>query len=422
MRRPPGAQAGGQEVPGAMVPLIAGPSIGHSFVPPTAPRGEVGTEAANIVVSYSGFSAQAQTAFQFAVDQWEQLITSPVTININANWATLGTNVLGQAGTTTFLRDFGCGATPGTYYAVALVNALCGVDKRPGEEDGDATFNSAFSSWYFGTDGNPPSNQYDFVSVVMHELGHALGFLGTMQVSGSTGSWGSFPAKYDRFAENGAGQALLSFPNNSSALAGQLQSNDLYFDGPQTDAAGGGSRARLFAPNPWQSGSSYAHLDDATYPAGNPNSMMTHQLSGGEAVHTPGPVGLGIMYDQGWTSAPPTAPSAPTGVTASAGNAQAMVSWSPPSSDGGAPITEYTVTSSPGNKTCAWSSGPLSCTVLGFTNSTGYTFSVVATNSVGNSPASAASASVTPGASAIQKKSVTMWTMHIWERELEKPL
>jgi hypothetical protein len=400
---PAGAQATSPGVPGAMIPVLAGPSIGQSFVPPSKPTGGVTAQTANIVVSYSGFTPAAQAAFQFAVDQWKQLISSPVTININANWSALGSNVLGQAGTKVFLTNRCAAMTANTLYAVALANALCGSDLRPGEEDGDATFNSAFSAWYFGTDGHPPSNQYDFVSVVMHELGHALGFLGSMQLSGSTGSWGlggSSPAKYDRFAESPAGTPLLSYQNNSTALGNALQSNNVWFNGPQTVVAGGGVRARLYAPNPWQSGSSYAHLDDSTYPAGNPNSMMTPVLSGGEAVHTPGPVGLAIMYDQGWTSTPPTPPDAPTGVTASAGNQLAVVSWAAPASDGGAAITKYTVTSSPGNKTCVWSSGPLSCTVLGLNNGTPYTFSAVATNGVGDSAGSTPSGSSTPGAGA----------------------
>ncbi|WP_460712665.1 hypothetical protein, partial [Nocardioides dilutus] len=48
------------------------------------------------------------------------------------------------------------------------------------------------------------------------------------------------------------------------------------------------------------------------------------------------------------TNTPPdTVPGAPTGVTATAGDAQAMVSWTAPSSDGGSALTGYTVTSSP---------------------------------------------------------------------------
>ncbi len=89
------------------------------------------------------------------------------------------------------------------------------------------------------------------------------------------------------------------------------------------------------------------------------------------------------------------APGAPTGVTAVAGNGQASVSWLAPVSDGGAPITRYTVTSSPGARTCTTASG-LSCAVTGLSNGTGYTFTVTATNGAGTGVASAASATVTP--------------------------
>ena len=84
----------------------------------------------------------------------------------------------------------------------------------------------------------------------------------------------------------------------------------------------------------------------------------------------------------------------PTAATATAGNTQASVSFSAPASNGGAAITSYTVTSSPGSLTASGAASPL--TVTGLTNGTAYTFTVTATNSVGVSFASAASNSVTP--------------------------
>jgi C1A family cysteine protease len=89
-----------------------------------------------------------------------------------------------------------------------------------------------------------------------------------------------------------------------------------------------------------------------------------------------------------------TVPSAPTGVSATAGDAQATVSFSPPASDGGSPITSYTVTSNPDGRTAIGSSSPL--TVTGLTNGTSYTFTVTATNAAGTGPASAPSNSVIP--------------------------
>ena len=79
---------------------------------------------------------------------------------------------------------------------------------------------------------------------------------------------------------------------------------------------------------------------------------------------------------------PRTVPTAPLTVTATRGTGQAHVSWAAPLSNGGNAIVGYTVTSSPGGKTCT--SAGLSCWVTGLTNGTPYTFTVTATNNAGD--------------------------------------
>lgn len=87
-------------------------------------------------------------------------------------------------------------------------------------------------------------------------------------------------------------------------------------------------------------------------------------------------------------------PGAPTIGTATAGNAQASVSFTAPASSGGSSITQYTATSSPGGFTGTGASTPI--TVTGLTNGTAYTFTVTATTSAGTGSASAPSNAVTP--------------------------
>lgn len=92
----------------------------------------------------------------------------------------------------------------------------------------------------------------------------------------------------------------------------------------------------------------------------------------------------------------PTSPGAPTIESPTAGDSQASVSFSAPAFTGGTAITSYTVTSSPGGITASGASSPI--LVSGLTNDTSYTFTVVATNSSGNSTASSASVAITPRA------------------------
>ena len=93
-------------------------------------------------------------------------------------------------------------------------------------------------------------------------------------------------------------------------------------------------------------------------------------------------------------AAPNTIPGAPTAVVATACNTTVSVSFVAPTNNGGSVVTGYTVTSNPSTSPVTGATSPIN--VTGLTNGTAYTFTVVATNVVGNSLASLASTAVTP--------------------------
>ena len=110
-----------------------------------------------------------------------------------------------------------------------------------------------------------------------------------------------------------------------------------------------------------------------------------------------------------FTRAPdPTTPGVPRNVRASAGDALATVYWQAPTSDGYRTITQYTVTSSPGAKTCT-TTGALTCTIRGLTNGESYTFVVTATNMIGTSDTSSPSEPVVPRASSTPDVTTAVW-------------
>lgn len=144
------------------------------------------------------------------------------------------------------------------------------------------------------------------------------------------------------------------------------------------------------------------------------SGALTVQTPSSASVAPPGNYMLFVLNKQGVPSvsapvrilaAPPTAPSAPTNVTATPGSGSATVSWSAPA-NGGAPVTSYQVTpllyGIPQTPVTVNGNPPSTATtVTGLANGSTYTFTVGATNAVGTGPSSAPSNAVTPGAAII---------------------
>lgn len=324
-----------ERVPPELVPApeeicILHPSgeTANTYLLPSDLRGAVEGEAlrsaaqrAEISVNYEGdFPQEAREAFERAAEIWETHITSPVEIRIDVSFEPLpeddpDPNTLATAGSpVVFALEFEDGTR--SAYGSALTDAILGEDQRSGEPDIVARFNSERDDWYFGT-GQPGEREIDFTSVAVHEIAHGLGFFGSMSVEDNEGSWGfdfgsieePVPAIYDRFAEDLPGNRLINtdvYPNPSEKLGDTLTSRNVFFNGPQARVGNMATedvpdeRPELYAPEEWNEGSSYSHLDEETYPADGINALMTPRIGFQEVIHTPGAVTCGMFADMGW--------------------------------------------------------------------------------------------------------------------------
>ncbi len=280
---------------------------------------DVSTIRVEFVDAGATWSPEAKAAFQAAVDVWERVVESAVPIEVRATATTFAEpDVLGGAGPADFRRDDRGTASPAddVFAPVALFNAQRQVDAVPGQPDVLAEFDPGLGGLYFGTDGNPPPDRIDFRTVVLHELAHGLGLVGTARVEGGRATVGDSGineggvrsgVSFDQFTyastpeqDGNGGRRVLDLPDGSPELLQALTGQRLFWSGQTARTAAGGGTLPLYAPAQWLDGTSYGHLDEDPYRGEHPDGLMTPFLHPGESLAQPGQIAMGLLADMGW--------------------------------------------------------------------------------------------------------------------------
>jgi len=287
-----------------------GPGEGLNDTTPVSPAG--GNNGSTL-------GEQRTIVFEYAASLLEQVIVSSVTITIEAAFDPLtpcspSSGVIGSAGANGWFLNFSGAPLSNTYYPQALANSLSGSDQFAGNADITATFNSnvgtpgclTSKSYYYGLDGNAPGSDIDFLSLILHEIIHGLGFQTVVNLSTGAKA-GGYNDAYMRHLEDHSinknwgdtfppSQAMSDAERATSAE----DNGDLHWTGSNVLSNLGGltggvdqGHMQMYAPTTLNTGASVSHFNAST----TPNELMEHILPSNQDN-----IGLArfLLDDIGW--------------------------------------------------------------------------------------------------------------------------
>ncbi len=255
------------------------------------------------------------------------------------------------------------------------------------------TCSIATGAWHTA-DTPPPADRLDMRSVVVHEVAHGLGFLGSAWRE--PGAWSPElaepPYRYDALVQTPDGP-LLTRANP-----------DAFLSGPLSIDVGGGRFFDLHSPGFFKNGSSFSHFAESVARNGAGGELMVAQLERGTVRRSIDAAVLGVLDQQGWVIAPP--PLTPS-LDAQAGPGQITAVIDPALNRFGAAPVSFAVEARRGGRVDASvviPAGQTSITLSGLYNSITYELSVTP---VGRT------ASGTPATASIAMPSIPNQPLHV---------
>ena len=258
---------------------------------------------------------QRQNVIHFAARLLEQVIDSSVPITIDAKFEALSCSstaaTLGSSGPSSYHYGNASSSYPvaNTYYVQALANSITGNDLSAAS-DMTLTFNGDIDNnndcldnrnWYYGLDGGGSAQDIDFLSTVLHETLHGLGFLTLVNVN--TGSrFNNRDDIFIRMLEDHSEGKTWQQMSNAERVDSASDDPDLHWIGGNVQADIGVLTAgtnqghvRMHAPNPINSGSSVSHFSNSV----SPFELMQPYLN--QPAHSIG-LAKALLQDIGWTT------------------------------------------------------------------------------------------------------------------------
>ena len=278
---------------------------------------------------------QRRLAYIKAAEILAEHIHSPQVIEVNARFTDLECSsdsaVLGSAGaigSVAFEESDGVAGIPlDTFFPIALANAIFDDDIFPNEADIEAEFNSQLGSlnclsgveWYYGFE-EASGFDINFLSVLLHEITHGLGFASMVNPSSGAKPTDQFGTILDDIFSNflyddnlnETWDNLGNIERRASAIGDNLfwngvkanqQAVGVLTAGYSNEESSGGfslgDRIKMYAPSELELGSSVSHFDSRV----TPNELMEPNLE--DTTCTIG-LAYGVLEDIGWDITYPT--------------------------------------------------------------------------------------------------------------------
>jgi len=267
------------------------------------------------ILGGSNLTEDQTTATEYAFTIWGEELAGTVPVDIQVTTRNMGSGYLGSSWQQQHFLD----PATSTFYHSALWNQIKGQDMT-NLRDIRLEMNSNASTWYYGTDGIVPSSRYDWVTVMLHEVCHGLGFSSICRVvtdeygnvirddpnngryvymnSSGGGQYTNHPGIFDRQLYQGATGNTRFTDLDPAGRFALMESNNMYAGAPGSNllAAHGGMRVKMFAPTTYMPGSSVSHWDESE----SFTTFMKYSIANGRARHSISTRELGIFLDMGW--------------------------------------------------------------------------------------------------------------------------
>lgn len=174
--------------------------------------------------------AQRLAALERVGEIWGTYLSGNVPIRVLVEFDNLAEGTLAGASPRSVQRNFANAPRTNVWYPVALANQLANADLEPFANDIEVTANSN-GTFYYGFDSANPGNQTNFIDVLLHELGHGLGFISLVDLT--TGNF--YSGQTDVFTSLVFDQELnAAWPSLTAGqrLASATNDPDLVWTGP----------------------------------------------------------------------------------------------------------------------------------------------------------------------------------------------